>query len=210
MQATMEVQELRSPNKYQQHLLKDKQVKDLIVDKRRLVEVPKYSHAGRHHKNSDGQQDDGSCFLNYRALSESLSLDSALTQALWIAWKCSAKAYTEPCRSLKLSCHTRSRTNNCKQSQTIVFGVTNKAKVMDVIKSMRTASLNAVPIVESPDIIEDHTQLVNPLLKLEVLDFLKMLSGSPSYEHTGLRCSWREQVTCHPESSLGEVVEKVV
>ncbi|XP_015078816.1 SNF1-related protein kinase regulatory subunit gamma-like PV42a [Solanum pennellii] len=113
-----------------------------------------------------------------------------------------------------------------------VFGVTNKAKVIDVIKCMRTASLNAVPIVESSnDITEDHTQLVNgkkrkivgtfsatdlrgcpvskmqPLLNLEVLDFLKMLSGAPN---TGLRSSWREQVTCRPESSLGEVVEKVV
>ncbi|KAH0659184.1 hypothetical protein KY289_027932 [Solanum tuberosum] len=119
-----------------------------------------------------------------------------------------------------------------KQLQAItdtVFGVTNKAKVIDVIKCMRTASLNAVPIVESSnEITEDHTQLVNgkkrkivgtfsatdlrgcpvskmqPLLNLEVLDFLKMLSN------TGMRSSWREQVTCHPESSLGEVVEKVV
>lgn len=45
---------------------------------------------------------------------------------------------------------------------------------------------------------------MQPLLNLEVLDFLKMLSN------TGMRSSWREQVTCHPESSLGEVVEKVV
>ncbi|PHU15236.1 SNF1-related protein kinase regulatory subunit gamma-like PV42a [Capsicum chinense] len=125
-----------------------------------------------------------------------------------------------------------------KQLQAItdtVFGVTDKAKVIDVIKCMRMAALNAVPIVESAnDITEDHTQLVNgkkrkivgtfsatdlrgcpvsqmqPLLKLEVLDFLKKLWGSPLHEHTGLRSSWREQVTCYPESSLGEVVEKVV
>lgn len=51
---------------------------------------------------------------------------------------------------------------------------------------------------------------MQPLLKLEVLDFLKKLWGSPLHEHTGLRSSWREQVTCYPESSLGEVVEKVV
>lgn len=52
-----------------------------------------------------------------------------------------------------------------KQLQAItdtVFGVTNKAKVINVIKCMRTGSLNAVPIVESSnDITEDHTQLVN-------------------------------------------------
>ncbi|KAJ8560036.1 hypothetical protein K7X08_004094 [Anisodus acutangulus] len=125
-----------------------------------------------------------------------------------------------------------------KQLQAItatVFGMTNKAKVIDVIKCMRTASLNAVPILESSkDITEDHTQLVNgkkrklvgtfsatdlrtcpvpqmqPLFNLEVLDFLKMLSETPLYESTGLRSSWREQVTCHTESSLREVMEKVV
>lgn len=122
-----------------------------------------------------------------------------------------------------------------KQLQAItdtVFGVTNKAKVINVIKCMRTGSLNAVPIVESSnDITEDHTQLVNgknrklvgtfsatdlrgcplstmqPLLNLEVLEFLETLSGAPN---TGVRSSWKEQVTCRPESSLGEVVEKVV
>ncbi|CAN4098407.1 unnamed protein product [Withania somnifera] len=125
-----------------------------------------------------------------------------------------------------------------KQLQAItdtVFGVTNKAKVIEVIKCMRTASLNAVPILESSnDMTEDHTQLVNgkkrkivgtfsatdlrgcpisqmqPLLNLEVLDFLKTLTGSPLHEFTGLRSSWREQVTCRPESSLKEVVERVV
>ncbi|XP_009786045.1 SNF1-related protein kinase regulatory subunit gamma-like PV42a [Nicotiana tabacum] len=125
-----------------------------------------------------------------------------------------------------------------KQLQAVtasVFGVTNKAKVIDVIKCMRAGSLNAVPIVESSDdIVEDHTQLVNgkqrkiigtfsatdlrgcpvwqlqPLLNQGVVDFLKMLSAAQFYESTGLRSSSRELVTCQPESSLREAVEKAV
>lgn len=44
----------------------------------------------------------------------------------------------------------------------IVFGVTDKTKVIDAIKCMNTASLNAVPIVQfSNDAGEDHSQLIN-------------------------------------------------
>ncbi|MCE2056131.1 hypothetical protein HAX54_044099, partial [Datura stramonium] len=333
----MEVQASRSPNKYQQHqMLKDKQVKDLIVDKRRLVEVPytatladtiktlmankvvavpvaappghwigaggsmilesdKQTGAVRKHYigmvtmldilahiAGNGSADDDAHLTKKMMVPvssiighclESLSLwtlspNTSIVDCMEVFSKGIHRAMvpvdgrSENVAGVELvesaSCYRMltqldllrflndqqelkaimSHKVSDKQLQAItdtVFGVTNKAKVMDVIKSMRTASLNAVPIVESSnDIIEDHTQLVNgkkrkivgtfsatdlrgcpvsqmqPLLKLEVLDFLKMLSGSPSYEHTGLRCSWREQVTCHPESSLGEVVEKVV
>nr|GMC71266.1 SNF1-related protein kinase regulatory subunit gamma-like PV42a [Ipomoea batatas] len=52
-----------------------------------------------------------------------------------------------------------------KQFQAVtdtVFGVTDQATVMDAIKCMRAASLNAVPIVQSSNTIqEDHRQLVN-------------------------------------------------
>lgn len=44
----------------------------------------------------------------------------------------------------------------------VVFGVTEKAKVIEAIKCMRTASLNAVPIVEASSTVEeDHSQLIN-------------------------------------------------
>lgn len=44
----------------------------------------------------------------------------------------------------------------------IIFGVTHRTKVIDVIKSMRAASLTAVPIIEASNTIgEDDNQLVN-------------------------------------------------
>lgn len=44
----------------------------------------------------------------------------------------------------------------------IVFGVFDKTKVIDAIRCMNRASLNAVPIVESTeDIEEDYGQLIN-------------------------------------------------
>lgn len=44
----------------------------------------------------------------------------------------------------------------------IIFGITDKARVIDAIKCMRSASLVALPIVQSSNSIqEDHTQLVN-------------------------------------------------
>ncbi|XP_073041806.1 SNF1-related protein kinase regulatory subunit gamma-like PV42b [Primulina eburnea] len=50
----------------------------------------------------------------------------------------------------------------------IVFGVTDKTKVIDAIKCMNMASLNVVPIVEATeDIKEDRSQLIN-LLRLSL------------------------------------------
>ncbi|KAL6584821.1 SNF1-related protein kinase regulatory subunit gamma-like PV42a [Orobanche minor] len=50
----------------------------------------------------------------------------------------------------------------------IVFGVSDKTTVMDAIKCMNSASLNAVPIVESTeDIGKDHGQLINILVELK-------------------------------------------
>ncbi|KAL0319134.1 UNVERIFIED_CONTAM: SNF1-related protein kinase regulatory subunit gamma-like PV42a [Sesamum angustifolium] len=129
----------------------------------------------------------------------------------------------------------------------IVFGVTDKTKVIDAIRCMNRASLNAVPIVESTeDIEEDHGQLINwavtliksgdvlisfseggrdifrhrlrgcpiPLLQSclqqNVMDFIHKLCGIALHEASGLRNSTKELITCHPESLLREVVDKVV
>ncbi|KAL8464684.1 hypothetical protein ACS0TY_034260 [Phlomoides rotata] len=44
----------------------------------------------------------------------------------------------------------------------VVFGVFDKTKVIDAIRCMNTASLNAVPIVQSNGgVMEDHGQLIN-------------------------------------------------
>lgn len=42
-----------------------------------------------------------------------------------------------------------------------VFGVTDGTKVMEAIKCMKVASLNAVPIIEASDGTEDCTKLIN-------------------------------------------------
>ncbi|GFZ11848.1 cystathionine beta-synthase (CBS) family protein [Actinidia rufa] len=117
----------------------------------------------------------------------------------------------------------------------IIFGVSERAKVIEVIKCMKTASLNAVPIIEASSAIEeDHSQLINgkdrklvgtfsstdlrecPISQMQtwlhasVLDFIELLSTSSSHTAADPRSSPRELVTCHAESSLGEVIDKAV
>ncbi|KAF8400619.1 hypothetical protein HHK36_013918 [Tetracentron sinense] len=56
-----------------------------------------------------------------------------------------------------------------------VFAVTDRAKVIEAIECMRTASLNAVPIIEALDALnEDHKQLVYVRL-LELLILISCL-----------------------------------
>ncbi|KAK6128002.1 hypothetical protein DH2020_038263 [Rehmannia glutinosa] len=117
----------------------------------------------------------------------------------------------------------------------IVFGVTDKTNLIDAIKCMNSASLHAVPIVESTDEIDDdHGQLVNgkdrklvgtfsatdlrgcPISQLQsclhmnIVDFLEKLLDTPQQEACGLRTSTREHITCQPESLLREVVDKAI
>ncbi|XP_022850133.1 SNF1-related protein kinase regulatory subunit gamma-like PV42a [Olea europaea var. sylvestris] len=117
----------------------------------------------------------------------------------------------------------------------IVFGVTDKTKVIDAIKCMNTASLNAVPIVQSSnDAGEDHSQLINgkngklvgtfsatdlrgfPLsqlkscMHLSVVEFIEKCSVTPLHEVSGLRTSTKDLITCYPESTLREMVDKAI
>ncbi|XP_010250162.1 PREDICTED: SNF1-related protein kinase regulatory subunit gamma-like PV42a [Nelumbo nucifera] len=116
-----------------------------------------------------------------------------------------------------------------------VFAVTNRAKVIEAIKCMRTASLSAVPIVEASDATEeDHTQLIDgkgrkligtfsasdlrgcPIallqswLSIGVIEFIEHISIAPSNLAGDLGHSARELVTCYANSSLSEVIDKVV
>ncbi|XP_043723506.1 SNF1-related protein kinase regulatory subunit gamma-like PV42a [Telopea speciosissima] len=118
-----------------------------------------------------------------------------------------------------------------------VFGVTNRTKVMDAIKCMRTAALHAVPIVEASaeDLQEDHKQLINgkgrklmgtfsatdlrecPIsllqswLCIDVMEFTENVSTTWTVNASGeLGHSPKELVTCYPDRSLGEVIEKAV
>ncbi|KAI8529446.1 hypothetical protein RHMOL_Rhmol12G0225400 [Rhododendron molle] len=119
----------------------------------------------------------------------------------------------------------------------VVFGVTEKAKVIEAIKCMRTASLNAVPIVEASNTVEeDHSQFINgkgrkligtfsstdfrecPISQMQtwlqssVPDFTDKLSTIPSHRASEKQqgTSSRELVTCHAESTLAEVIDKAV
>ncbi|PIN16293.1 5'-AMP-activated protein kinase, gamma subunit [Handroanthus impetiginosus] len=96
----------------------------------------------------------------------------------------------------------------------VVFGITNKTKVIDAIKSMNMASLHAVPIVESTDgtVEKDHSQLINAKDRKIVGTFsaTDLRGCTPMHEATCLRTSTRELIICRPESLLGEVVDKVI
>ncbi|XP_065618435.1 SNF1-related protein kinase regulatory subunit gamma-like PV42a [Quercus suber] len=113
-----------------------------------------------------------------------------------------------------------------------VYAITDRTKVIEAIKCMRATVLNAVPIVTaSNDHEEDHKQLVNgrgrkligtfsatdlkgsllatlqSWLPLSALDFTEYVSKGPLYASSD---SPRQLVTCLPESSLSEVIDKAV
>ncbi|XVE89078.1 hypothetical protein DITRI_Ditri19aG0121300 [Diplodiscus trichospermus] len=114
------------------------------------------------------------------------------------------------------------------------FAINDRTKVIEAIKCLRTASLNAVPIVQSSDDIEeDHTQLINgkgrkligtfsatdlrgchfsalrTCLSLKAQEFTE-LSTSPLFGGAREGVSAKEPVTCRPESPLSEVIDRVV
>ncbi|KAA8541924.1 hypothetical protein F0562_023076 [Nyssa sinensis] len=116
-----------------------------------------------------------------------------------------------------------------------IFGVTGRAKVVDAIKCMRAASLNAIPIVEALDALEeDHCQLLNvkgraivgtlsatdlrgcPIsqlqswLQTDVLEFIGKLWASPLHATSDFGRSSRELVVCCAKSSLAEVIDKAI
>ncbi|XVE52224.1 hypothetical protein DITRI_Ditri02bG0105900 [Diplodiscus trichospermus] len=115
-----------------------------------------------------------------------------------------------------------------------VYAINDRTKVIEAIKCLRTASLNAVPIVQSnDDIEEDHRHLINgkgrkligtfsatdlrgchfsalqTWLPLRAQEFTEIVSTSPLFAaEEGL--SPKELVTCLPDSPLSEVIDKVV
>ncbi|XP_007023214.2 PREDICTED: topless-related protein 4 isoform X1 [Theobroma cacao] len=115
-----------------------------------------------------------------------------------------------------------------------VYAINDRTKVIEGIKCLRTALLNAVPIVQSSDDIEeDHRQLINgkgrkligtfsgtdlrgchfsalqTWLPLRAHEFTELVSTSPLFAaREGL--SPKQLVTCHPDLPLSEVIDKVV
>ncbi|PRQ50619.1 putative CBS domain-containing protein [Rosa chinensis] len=117
-----------------------------------------------------------------------------------------------------------------------VYAITDRTKVIDAIKCMRIALLNAVPIVSSsPANEDDHKQLVNgrgrqvlgtfsatdirgchlstlkTWLPISALEYTETISASPLLSSNPNAVeSARELVACRVDSTLAEVIDKVV
>ncbi|KAF3450893.1 hypothetical protein FNV43_RR06982 [Rhamnella rubrinervis] len=118
-----------------------------------------------------------------------------------------------------------------------VYAITERTTVLEAIKCMRTAMLNAVPIVKSSDSSQEHSdQLVNgrgrkligtfsatdlrgchlatlqSWLPVSALDFTETISCSPVNAASNIAAGTpaRVLVCCEAEASLGEVIDKVV
>ncbi|KAJ8774831.1 hypothetical protein K2173_017277 [Erythroxylum novogranatense] len=113
-----------------------------------------------------------------------------------------------------------------------VFGITDHTKVIDAIKCMRAALLNAVPIVVAMNSQEDDSrQLINgkgrkligtfsaadlggchlsslqTWLPLTALEFTEHIAAAPIHAApSSNNLSPREIVTCYPDSPLDEVI----
>ncbi|KAL5729646.1 hypothetical protein ACHQM5_002569 [Ranunculus cassubicifolius] len=116
-----------------------------------------------------------------------------------------------------------------------IYAVTSHTKVIEAIKCMRAASLNAVPIVEALDATaQDHTQLLNgkgrkligtfsatdlrgcpiPLLQsllgASVVEFTEKASTGSVKTDANISHLSKELVTCHMDSSLSTVIDRAV
>ncbi|XP_021731818.1 SNF1-related protein kinase regulatory subunit gamma-like PV42a [Chenopodium quinoa] len=115
-----------------------------------------------------------------------------------------------------------------------ILAVTRRTRAMDAIKCLRSAGLQAVPIVEAPDIPpEGHKQLINgygrklvgtfsatdirgcPVdlmkswLPLHVREFMSRVYQNPSHGVPDLVNSPKLLVSCYADSSLLEVIDLV-
>lgn len=120
-----------------------------------------------------------------------------------------------------------------------VYAITDRTKVIEAIKCMRAAMINAVPIVASEEFEHDHSQLLDlqgqgrklmgtfsatdlrgchlatlrSWLPATVLDFTEKISKSPLYPDAAPSEGGtrpREPVTCTEGSSLAEAMDKAV
>ncbi|WCJ40539.1 Cystathionine beta-synthase (CBS) protein [Euphorbia peplus] len=118
-----------------------------------------------------------------------------------------------------------------------VYGVTGRTRLIDTIKCMKAALLNAVPIVlASNSLEEDSKQLINAKgrkllgtfsatdlrgchltslqtwLPLTTLEFTETVWSSPIYGSANASnvSEKREQVSCNLDTSLQEVIDKAV
>ncbi|KAK2651646.1 hypothetical protein Ddye_011502 [Dipteronia dyeriana] len=116
-----------------------------------------------------------------------------------------------------------------------VFAITDLTKVIDAIKCMKAALLNAVPIVKAAHSLEeDPKQLINgksrqlvgtfsatdlrgshfaslqTWLPLTALEFTETVRTSPLFSTASNTIQSRELITCHVDSPLSEVINKAL
>ncbi|XP_028188359.1 SNF1-related protein kinase regulatory subunit gamma-like PV42a [Glycine soja] len=118
-----------------------------------------------------------------------------------------------------------------------IYAITDRTKLVDAIKCLKAAMLNAVPIVRASDVDQDdHKQHINgrcrkligtfsstdlrgchiatlkSWLGISALAFTEDVASSPLYteSESDTQINRRELVTCFAESPLSEVIEKAV
>ncbi|KAK7325255.1 hypothetical protein VNO77_29414 [Canavalia gladiata] len=118
-----------------------------------------------------------------------------------------------------------------------IYAITERTRLIDAIKCLKAAMLNAVPIVRASDVCEDdHKQHINgrcrkligtfsatdlrgcyletlkSWLGISALAFTEEVASSPLYTATDSenRGSRRDLVTCYAQSPLSEVIDKAV
>ncbi|XP_050230681.1 SNF1-related protein kinase regulatory subunit gamma-like PV42a [Mercurialis annua] len=117
-----------------------------------------------------------------------------------------------------------------------VYAISSHTKVIDAIKCMRAAMLNAVPIVVASDSLEDdskklingkrrkligtfsatdlrgcHLSALQTWLPLTALEFTELVASSPIFASPNTSIVLpKELVTCHLVSPLAEVIDKAV
>ncbi|OIW15822.1 hypothetical protein TanjilG_04357 [Lupinus angustifolius] len=120
----------------------------------------------------------------------------------------------------------------------MIYAISNNTRLVDAIKCLKSAMLNAVPIVRASDLSEDdHKQLINgrcrkligtfsatdlrgcylatlkSWLGISALAFTEEVATSPlftAFDTERSENSIRELVTCHVESPIHDVIDKVV
>ncbi|GAU27806.1 hypothetical protein TSUD_113850 [Trifolium subterraneum] len=110
-----------------------------------------------------------------------------------------------------------------------IYAITDRTKLIDAIKCLKAAMLNALPIVRASDVgDDDHKQLINATtdlrgcyintlkswLGISALAFTEQIATSPLYTtsetHNDISRSRRELITCYAESTLSEIIDKAV
>ncbi|KAG4944968.1 hypothetical protein JHK87_040975 [Glycine soja] len=100
-----------------------------------------------------------------------------------------------------------------------IYAITDRTKLVDAIKCLKAAMLNAVPIgrcrkligtFSATDLRGCHVATLKSWLGISALAFTEEVASSPLYTESDTQINRRELVTCFAESPLSEVIEKAV